>query len=141
MTANLPQVAVGAVCTHGGALLLIRRGRGVAVGRWSVPGGRVEHGETLAAAVARELAEETGLTGRVGALVGVAEGMAEGQHHVILDYRVEVDDPGTARAGDDASDVRWVGRAELDELDRAGALVDGLLGFLEAHGVLADLGP
>ncbi len=132
---NLPQVAVGAVCVHDGRLLLIRRGRGIAVGRWSLPGGRVRFGEDLAAAVARELAEETGLQGSVGPLVGVAERVGEGQHYVILDYRVEVVEPSRARAGDDATDVVWAGREDLDTLH----LVDGLVPFLAEHGVLPEI--
>jgi 8-oxo-dGTP diphosphatase len=132
---NAPQLAVGAVCVSGGRLLLVRRGRGVAVGRWSLPGGRVEPGELLRDAVARELAEETGLEGTVGALVGIAERVGEGHHYVILDYAVTVADGQLPVAGDDAADVRWAGRSELAEL----ALVDRLVEFLDEHGVLERL--
>ena len=59
--AGRPELCVGAIAVEGGRLLLIRRGRGPAQGRWSVPGGRLERGETLAEAVVREVAEETGL--------------------------------------------------------------------------------
>ena len=55
------EVAVGAVVQRGDEILLIRRGRGAAVGQWAIPGGRVEFGERLKAAVAREVREETGL--------------------------------------------------------------------------------
>jgi 8-oxo-dGTP diphosphatase len=128
-----PEVAVGAVVVRDGRLLLIRRGRGVGVGLWSLPGGRVEPGETLAAAVRRELAEETGLQARVGPLCGIAERISDQAHYVILDYWAEAD--GTAVAGDDAAGVMWAGRHDLARLD----LVTGLLDFLDTHGVLDRL--
>ncbi len=70
---STPEVAVGAVCTHDDALLLVRRGRGPAAGEWSVPGGRVEWGETLREAVVRETAEETGLEVVVDRFLGWVE--------------------------------------------------------------------
>lgn len=131
-----PEVAVGAVVVRDGRLLLVRRGRGVAAGAWSLPGGRVEPGETLAEAVRRELREETGLDGEVGPLCGVAERRFPAHHFVILDYWIDVPD-GTPVAGDDAADVRWVGTEELDRLD----VVEGLREFLAQHGVRRRLVP
>jgi len=128
-----PEVAVGAVVVRDRRLLLVRRGRGVGVGLWSLPGGRVEPAETLAAAVRRELEEEVGLRVRVGPLCGIAERISEQAHYVILDFWAEAD--GTPVAGDDAADVVWADRADLDRL----RLVDGLLGFLADHGVLERL--
>lgn len=133
MAVHRAEVAVGAVLVRDGRLLLVQRGRGVAMGRWSLPGGRVEPGERLADAVRRELREETGLDVAVGALCGIAERISERAHYVILDFWVTAD--GMPAAGDDADDVTWADRATLDRLD----LVDGLVDFLDVNGVLDRL--
>ena len=75
-----PEVAVGAIAVDDDRLLLVRRGHGPAAGLWSVPGGRVEPGETLAEAVVRELGEETGLEGVAEQFVGWVERIGEGYH-------------------------------------------------------------
>jgi 8-oxo-dGTP diphosphatase len=128
-----PEVCVGAVAVDNDCLLLIRRGHGPAAGEWSVPGGRVEEGETLAEAVVRELLEETGLEGVCGELVGWVERIGPHDHHVILDFRVDVLDGQTPVAGDDAVEVAWVPLPQVAELP----LVDGLAEFLHEHGILA----
>jgi len=125
---------VGAVCVRDGRLLLVRRGRGLAAGAWALPGGRQEPGETLQEAVARELAEETGLAGVVGPLCGVAERIGDGYHFVIVDFWVET--TGDAVAADDAAEVAWVDRSELDRLP----LVPLLAEWLAEHGILDRLG-
>lgn len=130
-----PEVAVGAVCVRDGRLLMVRRGRGVGVGRWSLPGGRVEPGEALADAVRRELLEETGLDVAVGDLCGIAERISPQAHYVILDFWATAADAGAPTAGDDADDAAWVDRRGLAAL----SLVDGLWGFLDRHGVLGRL--
>src|ERR1700736_6347551 len=89
-----PEVCVGAVATVDGCLLLIRRGHGPAAGEWSVPGGRVEAGETMAEAVVRELAEETGLAGVCGAPLGWVERIDDAYHFVIVDFLVVILDAG-----------------------------------------------
>lgn len=130
--APTPEVSVGAVVVRDGCLLLVCRGRGAAVGAWSVPGGRVEPGESLAAAVERELAEETGLVGRCGPFVGWVERISAAYHYVILDFLVDVHD-GSAVAGDDAADVAWLPLDSLASTDYQ--LVPGLLDFLREHGI------
>jgi 8-oxo-dGTP diphosphatase len=114
-------------------LLLIRRGHGPAAGFWSVPGGRVEPGELLAEAVVRELAEETGLEGVCGELVGWVERIADGYHFVILDFMVTLLEP-TAEplAGDDAAEAAWVPLHEVAERP----LAEGLAEFLHENGIL-----
>ena len=71
--ARAPQVAVGAVVVDDEHILMVQRGQEPGLGLWALPGGRVEAGETLAEAVVRELAEETGLEAVCGDLVGVVE--------------------------------------------------------------------
>lgn len=130
-----PILGVGGIVQDDrGRLLVVRRGNPPAEGRWTLPGGKVERGERLAEAVRRELSEETGLDVDVGALVGVAEVVAEDRHYVIVDLRATVGG-GELRAGDDAAEVRWMGRGDLEEV----ATTPGLLDFLDEHGV--DLAP
>ena len=130
------EVAVGAVVRRGGDILLIRRGRGAGAGRWSLPGGRVEFGETLVAAVAREVAEETGLDVEVGQFLGWAERIGHrpfDYHYVILDFAATPRDPDAPlRAGDDADDAAWFPCGRLPEVD----LVPGLYDFLTEAGAL-----
>lgn len=130
-----PILGVGAIVQDDrGRLLVVRRGNPPSEGRWTLPGGKVERGERLAEAVRREMAEETGLDVEVGGFVGVAEVVAEDRHYVIVDLRAAVVG-GELRAGDDAADVRWMGRGDLEEV----ATTPGLLDFLDEHRV--DLAP
>jgi 8-oxo-dGTP diphosphatase len=117
----IPVVGVGAIVFDAaGAVLLVERAKPPLAGRWSVPGGRLEPGETLAAAVAREVREETGLDVEVGALACVLEWIAD-DHFVILDYHARVIG-GALAAASDARAARFVAPAELDQLP----LTDGL---------------
>ena len=127
-----PQLCVGAIAVHAGRLLMVRRGRGPAAGEWSIPGGRVDPGETLAEAVLRELVEETGLDGVCDEMVGWVERIGSDHHFVILDFRVSVLDPADPVAGSDAAEAAWVPLSDVAEL----RLVDGLAEFLHEHGIL-----
>jgi 8-oxo-dGTP diphosphatase len=117
----------GLVYDEAGRLLLIRRANEPGRGLWSVPGGRVEQGEDDAAALIREMREETGLDVVPGPLVGnVQRGP-----YAVADYRCTVLS-GVLSAGDDALDARFVDRATLEALP----LVDELLVTLAAWDAL-----
>lgn len=119
---------VGGITFDGaGRLLLIQRGHDPGCGKWSLPGGRVESGETDQAAVVRELREETGLD----VLPGELAGMVVRGRYEIYDYLCEVRG-GRLRPGDDAADARWVDAAAFDQLD----LTEGLSEILLAWGHL-----
>ncbi len=140
MTAARAEVSVGAVVLDGDRLLLIKRGRGPAIGQWSVPGGRVEPGETLAAAVEREVREETGLKVDCGPFIGWVERISDDYHYLIMDFHASPA-PQTGEAGrpdlvagDDAAEAVWV---PLDQLGRY-ELVAGMAAFLVDHGIIAD---
>jgi 8-oxo-dGTP diphosphatase len=127
-----PVLGVGAVVVDHDRLLLVKRARGWASGRWAVPGGKVELGESLAEALTRELREETGLDGVCGPLVGWAEIVEPEAHFVILDFEVTLVTDRDPIAGDDAAEVRWVDLPDVAELD----LVDGLAELLHDAGII-----
>ena len=117
-----PIVAVGAVILDRDRVLLVQRGQEPLKGEWSLPGGAIEIGETLEAALAREVREETSLDVVVGPVVEVLDSIrrdAGGRveyHYVIIDYacRVRGGTPTAAARGTDAADVRWVPVGELE---------------------------
>lgn len=127
--------AVGAVVRDGaGRLLLVLRGREPAAGLWSIPGGKVEPGESREAALRREVREETGLDVEVIAPVGVVERpTADGGVFEIHDYTARLlSDADDAVAADDAGAVGWFTPAEVRTLDS----VPGLVAALESWGLL-----
>lgn len=127
---------VGAVVRDDrGRLLLVRRGTEPGRGLWSIPGGRLEPGETAAEGAAREVHEETGIRVVVGSLVGVVERPGPGGVTYVIDDFHATPEPGTTtvpRAGDDADEARWFAPEQLLRLD----CVDGLLEALRAWDVI-----
>jgi 8-oxo-dGTP diphosphatase len=103
------------------SLLLVRRGQPPLAGQWAIPGGKVHAGESLRAAVEREIMEETAIRIRVGEMVYQLEyiehdkGGAIAFHYVVLDFAAEYLS-GELCAGDDAEDVAWVSFDELTAL-------------------------
>jgi 8-oxo-dGTP diphosphatase len=142
VTTDIPICAVGAIVLEKGEVLLVRRNRAPALGQWSLPGGRVEWGETLREAIAREVREETGIDIEVEGLAGIAERILpddEGKteyHYVILDFWARPKSRDLT-PGDDASEARWVPVGELNDYE----LTAGLYEFLQDRGALEGRRP
>ena len=119
-----PLVGVGAIIIEQGLVALVRRGHPPLEGKWSIPGGVLEVGETLRKAVVREAREETGLTIEPGELLGVFERVLPDEqgkfryHYVLIDFLCHPTG-GDLKAGSDAADVRWFTRDELPALNLA----------------------
>jgi 8-oxo-dGTP diphosphatase len=124
-----PQLAVSAAIFRNGKVLLVRRARSPAKGFYSLPGGRVEFGETLHAAVHREVAEETALKIEIAGLAGwrevvlAAEG---GGHYVILSFAARWR-AGEISLNEELDDHLWLAPDALDGLK----ITDGLPGVIE----------
>ena len=134
-----PRVGVGAVVVHEGRVLLVKRGGQPAAGKWSLPGGLVDLGETTDEAVRREVAEECGVTVRLAGVAGVIDRIirdAEGRvryHYVLVDY-LAYPESDIVTAGTDAADARWVPLEGVEELD----VTDGLLDMIRRAMALAE---
>jgi mutator protein MutT len=113
---EVPRMAVGAVVVDGGRVLVVRRGQEPAKGKWSLPGGGLELGESLTEGVVREVREETGLTVQAIELVELLdrihrEGERVRYHYVIADYLCRVVG-GDLQAASDVDAVRWLERTD-----------------------------
>lgn len=118
-----PVPTVGVVCLRGDQVLLIKRGTAPRLGQWSLPGGRMELGETTIAAGLRELKEETGVEAQILGLIDVIDGVFPARpgpdgksgeitrHYVLIDYAARWI-CGEPVAGDDAAEARFVSREE-----------------------------
>jgi mutator protein MutT len=117
-----PIVGVGAVIVNDGKAIIIKRANDPYKGQWSIPGGRVELGESLADAVRREMREETGLDVEVGPLIEVFERIQRDAdqriryHFVIVDYLCTCVG-GELCASDDAEEAAWVTGEDLAHYD------------------------
>ena len=119
---HAPIVTVGLVARRGDRVLIVQRANAPNKGRWSIPGGAVEVGESLRAAGQREVREECGIEVAVGAVAGVFETIlpdARGRtlyHYVIVDFFADYV-AGELRPSSDSADARWVTRDELAAFD------------------------
>ena len=126
-----PIVGVGAVIVDNGQVVLVRRRYEPLKGHWSLPGGMVEVGETLEAALGREMLEETGLVVHVGPVIEVFDRIMHDEdgrvryHFVLVDYLCRPVS-GTLEAGSDVDAAMWADPEELGEYgltDKATAVI------------------
>ncbi len=116
-----PLVGVGSVIVQDGRVVVVKRASEPLKGRWSIPGGMLELGETLRDGTAREALEETGLKIEVGEVLDVFDAIyidpsgATQYHYVLIDF-VARPVGGELRAGSDVSEVRWASEEDLPEL-------------------------
>jgi 8-oxo-dGTP diphosphatase len=104
------------VIDAGRQVLLVKRSVPPKLGRWCLPGGFIELGEPPEKGALRELAEETGLTGVIHALLGVCTTPSLEYHSVLMVGYLITDFQGVLKAGDDASQVRWFACDELPSI-------------------------
>lgn len=134
-----PTVGVGGVLIREGKVLLIRRGKEPLRGRWVVPGGTVELGETLEDALVREMREETGLEVVPARVLTVFDRIQRESgrvlnHYVIVDYLCRYV-AGETRAGSDAEAVAWAGPEELDSYQMPSKALEVVRDALLAEGL------
>jgi 8-oxo-dGTP diphosphatase len=111
-----PTPAVGVVCFDDeGKVLLVRRANPPRQGEWSLPGGKIEFGETCEAAALRELREETGIEAQLLGTIAVIDAIYTRFHYVIIDYAATMTG-GSLMAGDDASEARFFTETEITAL-------------------------
>jgi 8-oxo-dGTP diphosphatase len=124
-----PQLAVSAAIFRDDKILLVRRARSPADGFYSLPGGRVEFGETLHAALHREVDEETALKIEIAGLAGwreVVPGTSGGGHYLIMSFAARWI-AGEVALNEELDDFRWLAPDAIGDLK----LTDGLLEVIQ----------
>jgi 8-oxo-dGTP diphosphatase len=134
-----PRVGVGAVVLHRGKVLLVRRGRPPSAGRWSLPGGLVELGETTVEAVKRELMEECGIVIDVVDVAGVLDRVVHDDagrvryHYVLVDFLASTASDAVT-AGSDADEACWVDTGEVERME----VTEGLMNMIQRALALSE---
>jgi 8-oxo-dGTP diphosphatase len=132
-----PRVGVGVVVIHDRHLLMVKRGQEPNKGKWSIPGGLIELGETIYDAAGREVLEECSIKVEITQLLDTADNIVRDEngrvqyHYAIIDLLGRYVS-GEARAQSDAGECRWVPIKELDSLD----IVTTLRDMLKRHGII-----
>ena len=109
----MPEVIAGVVVEDKGRFLLVCEGTGSARGKWNLPAGHVEPGESLAAAAVRECEEETGYRVEIVRLLGrFRESVTGKEQHAFLARIVS----GALRVSEEQLDVRWFSREDVEKL-------------------------
>lgn len=120
MPLPIPTIGAGGVLLNNRQeVLLIKRNQAPAQGLWSIPGGRLEPGESLVDACRREFKEETNLRIEVNHIVAVVERKLEGFHYVIIDFSVQLADETECIpiANSDVSEAKWISLDDLGQYD------------------------
>jgi ADP-ribose pyrophosphatase YjhB (NUDIX family) len=126
---DYPRIGVGAIILHEDKVLLVRRGQSPSFGKWSLPGGLVELGETTVEAIAREIMEECSIKIRVVDVAGVITRVVKDDagriryHYVLVDYLAYPDSMDVV-AGSDAGDAQWIEIERVSGLDTTQGLLD-----------------
>jgi 8-oxo-dGTP diphosphatase len=130
---SAPLPSVGAVVFNGDQVLLVRRGQEPSRGKWSIPGGVMELGETVREAARREVMEECGVEIEAGDVIEVRDAIVRDKagriqfHYVLVDVIARYVS-GELRVGSDVEDARWVSKEDIVGFN----LTPGLLPLLES---------
>jgi ADP-ribose pyrophosphatase YjhB (NUDIX family) len=147
--AGHPMVGVGGIVLNEGKVLLVKRGKQPGYGKWSIPGGMVELGETLSEAIKREVLEECGIEIELADVVAVLERVIRREDERVRYHYVLVDFLGYWKGGElqPASDIleaRWADPSEMETLemtDRTQQVVFEVMGLAKKEGIYYGGGP